>query len=272
MAVLGEISDIRQKYSCMGCPLKNGMAASGPSGGVSLMASPVVDAPESSIEVPVGLSNQLVLQLGATAARLEIVNTISEQKVDGRARRYEHRRPELLAAAVEYVLEHGVASLSLRPAASALGVSHATLLRHFQTKEALITEVIARIRLDLMESLERQIGDIAQAPTAEALRAVWRELSRPAQNRQFRLLFEIVTIHAREPERFGGLTQALIMDFIDPVEKNLRIHGHARAEARHLATAFLATVRGLQLDIAVAGDYARANGAMSRCIELMVRT
>lgn len=170
---------------------------------------------------------------------------------------------------MEYVLDNGVAALSLRPAALELGVSHATLLRHFGTKEDLIVAVISGIRAELMETLRHQLGDISDAPTAEALRALWSELCRPAQRRQFLLLFEIVSIHARQPDRFAGLTQSLITDFLEPVEKNLRSHGRSRAEARTLASGFLALLRGLQLDLAISGDDSRVNAAMHRHIELI---
>jgi AcrR family transcriptional regulator len=39
---------------------------------------------------------------------------MSSERVDGRTLRFQHRRPELLAAATEYVLDHGIAGLSLR--------------------------------------------------------------------------------------------------------------------------------------------------------------
>jgi len=37
--------------------------------------------------------------------------------------RHEYRRPELRDAATNYVLDHGIAGFSLRPAAQALGVT-----------------------------------------------------------------------------------------------------------------------------------------------------
>ena len=44
----------------------------------------------------------------------------NEGRVDGRTLRYQHRRPELLAAATEYVLDNGIGDLSLRDMARAL--------------------------------------------------------------------------------------------------------------------------------------------------------
>ncbi|RZI53447.1 MAG: TetR/AcrR family transcriptional regulator, partial [Pseudonocardia sp.] len=37
---------------------------------------------------------------------------MNAERVDGRTLRYQHRRPELLAAATEYVLDHGIGDVS----------------------------------------------------------------------------------------------------------------------------------------------------------------
>ena len=56
------------------------------------------------------------------------------------------RRAATLAKAAEYVLEHGLADLSLRPLAKALGTSPRMLLYDFGSKERLIHEILAEIR------------------------------------------------------------------------------------------------------------------------------
>jgi len=190
-------------------------------------------------------------------------------EVDGRTLRHQHRRGELLAGAVEYILENGVAELTLRPLAKALGVTHATLLRHFGTKEQLVTEVITAIRVDMLDKLGASVGDIAAVPPARSMRTVWRQLCEPAERRQFALLFELAAIQAREPDRFGSLATVLIADFLQPIETSLRSLGLSRSEARAIATGFLAQVRGLQLDLAVSGDRRRVNAAMNRYIDLI---
>ena len=93
---------------------------------------------------------------------------IAEDKADGRTLRHQHRRPELLAGAVEYILDNGVAELTLRPLAEALGVTHATLLRHFGSKEELVKEVITAIRLGLLKNLRDSVGDDPAAKIGRA--------------------------------------------------------------------------------------------------------
>jgi AcrR family transcriptional regulator len=196
----------------------------------------------------------------------------AEHKVDGRTLRHQHRRAELLAGAVEYILDNGVGELTLRPLADALGVTHATLLRHFGTKEELVREAITAIRIDVFDKLRASAGDIAAAPLARSMRAVWQQLCEPTERRQFVLLFELVALQSREPDRFGPLAPLLISDFLLPMQASFRNAGRTRTEARELATGFLAQLRGLQLDLALSGDQRRVNAAMNRYIDVMTRT
>ncbi len=53
------------------------------------------------------------------------------------------RRDELLQLVTEYVLEHGLIGLSLRPMAAALNTSDRMLLYHFGSKDTLVAAVIS---------------------------------------------------------------------------------------------------------------------------------
>jgi AcrR family transcriptional regulator len=190
------------------------------------------------------------------------------EKVDGRTLRYQHRRPELLDAAVEYVLDHGIADLSLRPMAEELDVSHSTLLRHFGTKDQLVTEVIERIRAGLFDGPRTSV---AGRSLEQVLRGTWKRLCEPGERRQFVLLFEVVALHARDPDRFVSLAAVLVTEFLRPLEAVLRAYGLSNREARDVATGYLAQVRGLQLDLAVSGDQRRIDAAMHRYIDTMTK-
>lgn len=183
--------------------------------------------------------------------------------------RHQHRRPELLGAAVEYVLDHGLCDLSLRPMAKAIGVTHATLLRHFGTKEDLVTEVVEHIRAELFAERVQRAEVVVSL--AQSLRTVWKRLCDPKERRQFALLFELVALETRNPGRFDNLTSILISDFLDPLEAAFRNNGLSRRQARDVATAYLGLVRGLQLDLALTGDSRRVDAAMHRYIDDVTR-
>ncbi|WP_245677024.1 TetR/AcrR family transcriptional regulator [Nocardia acidivorans] len=191
---------------------------------------------------------------------------MSEKKIDGRTLRFQHRRPELLAAATEYVLDQGVQQLSLRRAAEALGVSHATLIRHFDTKDALIAEVLEHIRADFEQRLLTEELRAVDDP-AQRLRAAWRHLCRPREQRQFLVLFELVADSARTPEHPRA---RLVTDWLTVIERELTRHHWPAETASRTATFILAQVRGLQLDLLTTGDRTRVDAAFEMTVDALM--
>lgn len=62
------------------------------------------------------------------------------------------RKQELLEATIIYLLEHGLAELSLRPLAAAAGTSARLLIYHFGSKERLLVEVLETLQRRLRAS------------------------------------------------------------------------------------------------------------------------
>ncbi|MFJ8539244.1 TetR/AcrR family transcriptional regulator [Streptomyces sp. NPDC093591] len=196
---------------------------------------------------------------------------MSSPRVDGRSLRFQHRRPELLAAATEYVLEHGVTDLSLRPVAQALGVTHATLLRHFSSKDELIMAVLENIRTDLAAQWASDTELSEARSTAELVKAGWKRLCEPKQQRQFLLLFELVGHHGWKPARDRDLVESIVEDWISVLAGRLSRDGWSPEDSTALATLLLAQVRGLQLDLLVSGDRERADRAIDFAVRLLDR-
>ncbi|MFD9426573.1 MULTISPECIES: TetR/AcrR family transcriptional regulator [unclassified Streptomyces] len=196
---------------------------------------------------------------------------MSSPRVDGRTLRFQHRRPELLAAATEYVLEHGVSGLSLRPVAQALGVTHATLLRHFSSKDALLLAVAEKVRTDLAAWLVSDV-ELRQAhSTAELVRAIWHQLCEPQGQRQFLLLFEFVGRHGEKSGEDEEPSRAIVHDWIEIIANRLAADGWPPEDASALSTLVLAQLRGLQLDLLVSGDRSRADRAIDFGVRLLDR-
>ena len=128
-----------------------------------------------------------------------VMHRIKSTKADGRTTRHQERRPELLRAVTDHVLANGFASLSLRATAKALGVTHSTLLRHFGSKERLIVAIIEEVCADLVQRATEPVLDLT-IPTDQILRGVWQQLCKPKEQRQFIVLFELVSLSIREPE------------------------------------------------------------------------
>ena len=113
------------------------------------------------------------------------------ERVDGRKLRFEHRREEVLRAATEHALDHGLAGLSLRKVAQTVGVSHATLVHHFKTKDGLVAEIV-----DLVLARSLALPDLADDDPAP-LETIWRRGTSDDGRRYVRLFIAITghTMH-----------------------------------------------------------------------------
>jgi AcrR family transcriptional regulator len=175
---------------------------------------------------------------------------------DGRALRYAERRRQLLDGATEVLLTSGLRDFSLRPVAAALGVTHASLLRHFTSKDELLLAVLENIRRDVSDQLAVTAATLEESPAIEVMRSVWQHLSEPRQQRQFLLLFELVDRRQVE-SRVPKIAAALVDDWVRLVGDYLRAAGWSQEDAQMRAT----QIRGLQLDLLVTGDRRRVDQA-----------
>lgn len=158
------------------------------------------------------------------------------------------RKAELRDAAVAYVFTHGLAELSLRPLAVQLGTSSRMLVYHFGSKEALIGEIVNAVRArfqDLIGELAPETGD----PLA-VLDAAWRLMSGPEAEPFFRFFFEVYGLALREPGRYQGFLEHVVSDWLDVLGGD-----------EESATALVALVRGLLLDLISTGERERVQAA-----------
>jgi len=179
--------------------------------------------------------------------------------MDGRTARFQHRRPELLDAAAEYVLDNGLADLSLRRLAEALGITHATLLRHFSSKDELVLEVAEYIRADFQGRLAGDLDLKPEYSVADLARALWSRLCEPREQRQFRLLFELFGSSLGDQR----LTESMIHAWVELMTDRILVAGGwSQQDSQALATLLLAQFRGLQLDLMLTGERARVDAAL----------
>ena len=176
------------------------------------------------------------------------------------------RRSATLARATDYVLANGLAGLSLRPLATALGTSTRMLLYDFGSKERLISEVLAEARRRLGELYAEGI-DAAGLSRAEIVRAIWAWLTDPAQVPYLRLFFQVQVDAMVRPDAYGDGGAPLIVDWLG----FLTAPGRADRLDAETATVMIGAVRGLLLDRMTTGDTDRADRALDRFAELIER-
>jgi len=156
-------------------------------------------------------------------------------------------RARLLDAAVDYALAHGIAEVSLRQLAGALGTSHRMLIHHFGSREALLVEVIKVVE-------EQQRLRLADTD----VRAFWRQLRDPALGPQQRLFFEVYGQALRGRPWATPMLEGVVEDWLEAFP----------AEARTQARLGLAVTRGLLLDLLATGDVDGVDEAMELFVSL----
>ncbi|MGC2060053.1 MAG: TetR/AcrR family transcriptional regulator [Candidatus Sulfotelmatobacter sp.] len=174
------------------------------------------------------------------------------------------RPAELRTAIVQYLVKHGIADLSLRPLAKAVGSSPRVLLYYFGSKEKMVVKLLAEIR-------DRQRTTYGQmdAPTFEqACRAIWKHMSAPESEPLFRLFFEAYGLALRHPKRYQDFLNSTVGDWLTFVAAPLIREGHKRNQARAFATLILAGLRGFMLDYCATRDRKR----LDRAVELWLRS
>ncbi|MFD2796528.1 TetR/AcrR family transcriptional regulator [Promicromonospora vindobonensis] len=180
---------------------------------------------------------------------------MNDERVDGRKLRFEHRRAEVLRAATEHALDHGLANLSLRKVAQSVGVSHATLVHHFSTKDELVAEIV-----DLVLAQSLALPDLAD-DDPEPLETIWRRATSD-EGRRYVRLFTAITGHAMHdnPTLRDAVARSM-QQRTSLLAAGLVRHGCPEAEAAALATSMLATLRGLLVDLLATDDEKRVRAA-----------
>jgi AcrR family transcriptional regulator len=168
-------------------------------------------------------------------------------------------RERLLAAAVDHALDTGIADLSLRQLAAAIGTSHRMLIYHFGSREGLLAAVTQAVE-------EQQRAALLEpgATTANHARLAWQRLSDPKLWPQERLFFELYAYALRGRPGTEGFLDGIVESWVAPVAAARVQAGADEQVARADARLGVAVVRGLLLDLLATGDRAGVDEAYER--------
>jgi len=171
------------------------------------------------------------------------------------------RRDELLDAAAAYLLRHGVAGMSLRPMAAAIGTSARLLIYHFGTKERLLIEAMGAIRQRARADVTAMLRAAPADPDLGRLvRGFWRWCTSTRNRPYLRLLFEVHGLALQYPKQYAGYLEGSVGHWIELLTKALAPSIGRRAEAT--ATLIVGTIDGLLMDYLSTGDLARTTRAI----------
>lgn len=177
------------------------------------------------------------------------------------------RRAELTDQALDYVLDHGLVGLSLRPLAAALGTSDRMLLYHFGSKERLVWAVLDHAQQRLAASLAAPAPP--PADLGDLIGALWSALSTPAAAQVTRLYLESCVLAVQDPDRWRQAPERLRGPWRAPLRDGLVASGIPAERADALTDLILDTFDGLALHRITASDPARVDAAAAAFGQLL---
>lgn len=177
------------------------------------------------------------------------------------------RRDELLELVYAYVIEHGMAGMSLRPLAAAIGTSPRVLLFLFGSKDEIVRAVLARARAEEIK-LINDIHPAGRDDLAQLGLRVWRWLSAEEHRGLLKLWVESYSRSLVEPEGpWEGFAAATVQDWL-----RLLAHTQPDTERRTVqgqtqCTLVLAALRGALLDLLATDNLDRTTRAVTRALD-----
>jgi len=171
------------------------------------------------------------------------------------------RREDLLEASIAYILQNGVADLSLRPLAAALGSKARLLIYHFSSKDALIAEAMTVVRNRVQKAFAEMVGSSTQRKPEQVLRAFWAWATSHDHESYLRLFFEVHGLALQKPAQYGSYLEGAVSSWVDMLTRVLPQNVPA-SRRRAIATLLVATAVGLLLDYLSSGDKKRVTQSL----------
>ena len=182
------------------------------------------------------------------------------------------RRQELLDQIVDYLAVHGLAQVTLRPLATALGVSINRLVHHFGSKEDLITAALRRVvelQAEVQEGWMRSDPDIT---LAELHRKWWRWMNAAPENLALvRLGYEAAALDTTVSGLPGEVRADQLAVWRRGFEKMLVAEGLDPELARIEASVQKVFFTGLVIELVATGEKKRLTQTLETSLERLTR-
>jgi AcrR family transcriptional regulator len=130
------------------------------------------------------------------------------------------KKTEIIRLLTQYVIEQGLSDIGLRKLAAVAGTSDRMLIYYFETKDALIGEVLHTIASNLAAQLDAVLGQGKRSPDA-LLGELLALSSTPAFYAVIQLWFEIVGLAARGEQPYAEYATAIAENWLGWIESRL---------------------------------------------------
>ena len=153
----------------------------------------------------------------------------------------------------------GIGDRSLREIAEAVGTSHRMLLHHFGSRDELLLTIVDEVE-------RRQMSTISGADVdpADAMAAMWADVSRPELRPLERLFFECYARGAQGEKPFSRMVPGAIESWLTEVDAKT----DSTAD-RAFVRLGLAVIRGLLLDLVATDDDEGVDAAAQAFVDLL---
>jgi AcrR family transcriptional regulator len=169
------------------------------------------------------------------------------------------------------VLEHGLAELSLRPLAEAIGTSAGVLMFLFGSKDGMVHAILAEARADELAMLD-EVREASDADLVAVADNVWTWLAGPEHARVLTLWVEAYGRSLMTTEGpLAGFAGQTVHDWLGVLNgKQDTDDGPEDSTDPLLSTAVLALLRGSMLDLLATGERERVDAAFRDALHRVV--
>ncbi len=176
------------------------------------------------------------------------------------------RKADLLESLIAYLVKRGIADLSLRPMAAAVGTSARLLIFHFGSKERLLLEVLDEMQARLQRSLAQLLAE-PNPSRAAPLRQFWDWALKDANFAPLRVMYQLHILAAQDHRTYGRFLKRNSLNWLELVQTVLKPSQRSSA----LASLIVAVFDGLFIEVVSTGDRRRASAAIDEFISMARR-
>ncbi|MGN2638690.1 TetR/AcrR family transcriptional regulator [Nocardia takedensis] len=173
------------------------------------------------------------------------------------------KRETLLRAIRAYISDNGLADLSLRPLAAAVGTSDRMLIHYFGTKDNLLAQALASQNHEfhlIFDNVDNR------AALQTSLRQLWQSMTAGEDVQSVRILLQAMGIACTGPGQFTAFVTTMFDTLTDALAHAIHRCGSSSDDARIEATVLAATFRGLLFDRLITDDEDRTNSAVEQLV------
>lgn len=169
----------------------------------------------------------------------------------------------LLQKILQYLLEHGVQNLSLRPLAKVLGTNARMLIYHFGSKEQLIIEALELAQQYQIEGLTKRPKP--KANSEAELAYLWQWFSSDDFLAFGKLLFEVEVLGMNGNKHYSAFARQIIEGWVSFIQTRFN---NCNASTANI---IVNTFSGFLLDLLITNDTKRVNASFKTFSALLVK-